>query len=305
MRKLTFFTLVLLWVMLRALFPAHADSLVVTTCGSLPQAYGAGSTRLETIDVNGNRCIGGTLSLAGSTSNASSGVATSATNLPTVSYNYLWNGVSWDQAPGTVANGAFTQGAVASGAADAGNPVKVAGRFNTTQPTFTDGQRGDIQLDTRGNLKTVLFGQNSVSSAGVATANDAVTNPIGLNVNAFNALLNGTNFDRAFTCPNTAVVNVTAAATTQIVALSGSTNIRVCSFAISMSAAGTAQFVSGTGSNCGTGTANITGAMTLATGTPLAMSSGNGSVFRAGASQALCLSAVTGNVTGFVTYAQF
>lgn len=41
--------------------------------------------------------VSGTLSLAGTTSNASSGVATSATNVPTVSYNYGFNGATWDQ----------------------------------------------------------------------------------------------------------------------------------------------------------------------------------------------------------------
>lgn len=37
---------------------ASADSLVVQTCGVLPQAYLPGATRLETVDVNGNRCQG-------------------------------------------------------------------------------------------------------------------------------------------------------------------------------------------------------------------------------------------------------
>lgn len=39
-------------------------------------------------------------------------------------------------------------GSVASGATDSGNPVKVGGVFNTTFPTLSDGQRGDIQLDS-------------------------------------------------------------------------------------------------------------------------------------------------------------
>lgn len=51
------------------------------------------------VDVNGNLKIAGTVttSLAGTTSNASSAVATSATNIPTVSYNYGFNGTTWDQ----------------------------------------------------------------------------------------------------------------------------------------------------------------------------------------------------------------
>lgn len=43
---------------------------------------------------------GGSGGAAGSTSNASSGVATSSTNIPAVAYNYVWNGATWDQASG-------------------------------------------------------------------------------------------------------------------------------------------------------------------------------------------------------------
>lgn len=40
-------------------------------------------------------------------------------------------------------------GNAASGATDSGDPVKVGGIFNTTLPTITNGQRGDLQLDNR------------------------------------------------------------------------------------------------------------------------------------------------------------
>jgi hypothetical protein len=58
----------------------------------------------------------------------------------------------------------IARGNAASGAADSGNPVKVGGRFNTSAPTLTDGQRGDLQLDASGNLKiagTTTIGANS------------------------------------------------------------------------------------------------------------------------------------------------
>ena len=42
------------------------------------------------------------------------------------------------------------QGDSASGAANAGNPVKVGGAFNTTQPTVTNGQTVDAQMTARG-----------------------------------------------------------------------------------------------------------------------------------------------------------
>lgn len=44
-------------------------------------------------------------------------------------------------------------GSIASGASDSGNPVKVGGIYNSSTPTFTNGQRGDLQLDASGNLK--------------------------------------------------------------------------------------------------------------------------------------------------------
>jgi hypothetical protein len=47
-------------------------------------------------------------------------------------------------------------GSIASGTADSGNPVKVGGKYNSTKPTFTDGQRGDFQIDTKGNQATII-----------------------------------------------------------------------------------------------------------------------------------------------------
>jgi len=46
-------------------------------------------------------------------------------------------------------------GNVASAATDAGNPVKIGGKYATSAPTLTNGQRGDVQLDVNANLKSV------------------------------------------------------------------------------------------------------------------------------------------------------
>lgn len=119
------------------------------------------------------------------------------------------------------------------------------------------------------------------------------------------SLFNGTTWDRAFTCTSQAQVTVTAAATTEIVPLTASQVIRVCSFSVGMSATGTAQFVQGTGTNCGTGTASITPATSVSTGNIWELASGNGSVFRTGSGNALCVAAVTGNAQVFVSYAKY
>ncbi len=109
-----------------------------------------------------------------------------------------------------------------------------------------------------------------------------------------------------FACTSSAVVNVSAAATTEIVALTASQSIRVCSFVISGDTAATvATFVRGTGSNCGTGTTSITGAMRLADEGNISLSASRGALFETTSGTALCLTAATGAVTGFVTYAKF
>lgn len=41
--------------------------------------------------------LGGVLSIQGTQSNASSGVASTSSNVPAVGYNYCWNGTTWDQ----------------------------------------------------------------------------------------------------------------------------------------------------------------------------------------------------------------
>lgn len=52
--------LAVIFSLLCAAVPAKGDSLVVQTCGILPLAYAPGATRLDTIDVNGNKCTNAT-----------------------------------------------------------------------------------------------------------------------------------------------------------------------------------------------------------------------------------------------------
>ncbi len=141
--------------------------------------------------------IGGTATSA--TSNASSAVATSSTNVPTVAYNYGWNGATWDQLNATSGN-LNVGGNVASGAADAGNPVKIGGVFNTANPTVTTGQRVDLQTNNRGILQNLLVNTVGTSLFSnftmTADAVNASASGINLLVGNFPILFNGTTFDR-------------------------------------------------------------------------------------------------------------
>lgn len=106
-------------------------------------------------------------------------------------------------------------------------------------------------------------------------------------------------------CFNSATVGVTAGNTTEIVAGSATGAIRVCSFSVTMSAAGTARWVSAdTGGGCANAV-SLTGTTPLATGTPWTVGAGGiGQIFRTtDVSKSLCMVAVTGNVVGVVTYA--
>lgn len=216
----------------------------------------------------------------------------------------------YDPSTGTLINPTLPQqvvGNVASGSVDSGNAVKTGCVYNSSGITLNTGQRGDTQCNQKGFA--------AIWSVGNITAADGRSNTLvgglfdqGGNSQAlldYPYIFNGSTWDRQSTCANSAVVNVTAGNTTELVALTASQSIRVCSVAISASAAGTAQLLYGTGTNCGTSPQNLTGAMSLATGTPLSVSAGNGSLFRTAASNALCLAAVTGNVTGFISYAKY
>lgn len=89
-------------------------------------------------------------------------------------------------------------GDVASAATDSGNPVKIGGKYNATPPTFTDGQRGDLQLGNKGYVRTELYGVGSTTGASSATSGaDAVTNSTaGINMYSNNRVYNGATWDR-------------------------------------------------------------------------------------------------------------
>lgn len=109
----------------------------------------------------------------GTTSNASSGVATSSTNSPVVSYNYVFNGTTWDQltsftlgskhaATVAIVDGSGAQitafGSTApntpltAGAATATAGLLPGCRYTSTIPTLTDTQQAAAQFDVNCHL---------------------------------------------------------------------------------------------------------------------------------------------------------
>ncbi len=73
-------------------------------------------------------------------------------------------------------NNKTPNGNVAANAADSGNPVKVGGKYNATPPTLDDGDRGDLELDVKGNTKVT-------QATTLDKTNDSITNyPVGCNM---------------------------------------------------------------------------------------------------------------------------
>jgi hypothetical protein len=151
--------------------------------------------------------------------------------------SHVFNGVTWDRLRGTIADGALvnlganndvtvtsgtittvssvtqnadvrqatasnlnaqTVGNAASAAADSGNPVKVGGKYDATLPTYTDGQRSNLQVDQRGKVYTTIANAgNSQTAASVLAIADAQANGTGLVTDSQAMVFNGATWDRA------------------------------------------------------------------------------------------------------------
>lgn len=112
-------------------------------------------------------------------------------------------------------------GDVSSGSTDAGAPaVKIGGVYNSTKPTYTDGQRGDMQLDSRGNIGVNIAGPNGASFVGSVSPTDAQAVGTALNVYNRNGQYNGTSVDLVRGCIEGQVL-ASAARTTLVAAQAG------------------------------------------------------------------------------------
>lgn len=106
-----------------------------------------------------------------------------------------WVKVTVDHTTGALV--AQVTGNVASGSADSGNPVKVGAKFNSTPPTFLDGQRADLQTGNRGSLSVQILGQNSsVGASAITSIGDGQAASAALFVVPLSTLFNETSFDR-------------------------------------------------------------------------------------------------------------
>lgn len=107
------------------------------------------------------------------------------------------------------------------------------------------------------------------------------------------------------TCDKSTTISVSSGATGEIIAPQSDATIYVCGFVISADTiATTAQFKTGTGTTCGTGTVNKTAAMRLQDEGNISHGGAGAVIFQGTHGAALCLTTVTGAISGFITYRQ-
>lgn len=138
---------------------------------------------------------------------------------------------------------------------------------------------------------------------------DAATSATGSAVPAkaiFAGARSGANLVGLIQADTSVKIDMSTATITQLVALSGSTKIYVTSWDVIAGGATNFKLVYGTGSNCGTGTTDLTGAYPLTAQSGISKGSGLGPVLVVPAGNALCANNGTGvQVSGAASYTQF
>lgn len=142
------------------------------------------------------------------------------------------------------------------GATDSGTgPVKIGGMFVTTSPTYTSGQRGELQQDLRGNIYTTLRSSGTVTAINSATVGDGAAGVNALSVNGFGLAFNGASWDR-IKKPNTVSRLLAAAATTNstLVKASAGDLFKLIGFNAKVTAVYLKLYNKATAPTCGTDT---------------------------------------------------
>jgi hypothetical protein len=203
--------------------------------------------------------------------------------------------------PGTAATPCVVGGKVAAGVAQTGNPLPGGG-------VDAGGLARAIATDSVGQ-QAIANAVSAAATAGVSLSTRSMTDYLGFPIynREIPYLFNGATLDLQYGCSSSVIVDDSTSGNVQIIAASGSTQIRICKASFTTAAAVNIQFTQGTGSNCASGTANLSGLYQLpvASGVFEDFMSDRAPLVAA-ASQAVCLNlSTTTRTTGQVWYAQF
>jgi hypothetical protein len=128
-------------------------------------------------------------------------------------------------------------GNVASAATDSGNPVKVAAKYNSTLPTFTDGQRADLQVGSRGAMRVEIFSPSSTTAPRIGTTSDTYADSnAGMQGIALGMLWNGASWDRSRTPSTFKTVEATSSGDTAVWTPTSTKKFRLMGYSIEVTA---------------------------------------------------------------------
>lgn len=215
--------------------------------------------------------------------------------------------------PGTAAN--FGVGATGSAVPANGiyNGINVSGTLRGATGVNPSGSVYASQMDLASVAGTTAVTGTGASGAGILRVTVSNDSSLAANQSVNEAQRGGTTIvaDPCLTqIPSQASVNLSAASSSQVIALSAGKKVYICSGLLLAGAADNVAVTEGTGTNCGTGNAAVFGGATAATGLNLAANQGavwNG----AGASHfhtntagdAMCLlPSATSQLSGYFTY---
>lgn len=110
-----------------------------------------------------------------------------------------------------------TSGAAVGGATAGTSTNVVGGVYNTTAPTYTNGQATQAQSDSKGSLKTAIMDSNGSTQAAVSPSwvDNLSNTSSGLNVYSRGATYNGSTWDRVRGNEETTLLASAARTTTQ------------------------------------------------------------------------------------------
>lgn len=128
------------------------------------------------------------------------------TALAVGAFTMLWDGATWDRAPGNAAGGIFSQGPSAHDAAVAGNPVRIAGYSSAAAPSDVSGDGDTTNLWTLRNGSLVVNLASGGTLITAAALSDNFANPTVFGVGAFLMGYDGTTWDRIYTIADGAAV---------------------------------------------------------------------------------------------------
>lgn len=203
----------------------------------------------------------------------------------------------------------------------------VMGAVSNSAPTYTAAQSSALSLTANGGgLRTDIttIGTNNILTGNGATgtgsqrvtiANDSSARAVGgegatgatvPSGAVLSGVQSGANMVAMIQASASVPIDMSTATTTQLVALSGSTKIYVTSWDATAGGTTTFKLVYGTGTNCGTGTTNLTAAYDWVAQAGIAKGSGLGPVLVVPAGNALCATnSAAQHVAGSVSYTQF